>query len=102
MNTQPTPRTDANDLGWQFNEQYGDFDSLSDTPMPWLDFAKMLERELAAVTEQRNRLAEALRLIAEGTSCRECGGEDQALFARQSLQSMICDALQSLTPKSEL
>jgi hypothetical protein len=86
-----TPRTDANDLGWQFNEQHGDFDSLSDNPMPWLDFAKMLERELttvteqrdvalqchkwcyedrkriieelAAVTEQRDRLAEALRWI---------------------------------------
>jgi hypothetical protein len=50
-----TPRTDANDLGWQFNEQYGDFDSLSDNPMPWLDFAKMLERELAAVTEESDK-----------------------------------------------
>ena len=60
----PTPRTDANDLGWQFNEQYGDFDSLSDTPMPWLDFSKMLEEELTAVTEQRDRLAEALKRIA--------------------------------------
>jgi len=55
-----TPRTDANDLGWQFNEQYGAFDSLSDNPMPWLDFAKMLERELTAVTEQRD--AVTLRL----------------------------------------
>jgi hypothetical protein len=54
---------------------------------------------LDVVTAQRDRLAEALRLIADGTSCRECGGEDQALFARQALQSMICDALQSLTPK---
>jgi hypothetical protein len=47
---------------------------------------------------QRDRLAKALRLIADGTSCRECGGEDQALFAREAIQSMICDALQSLTP----
>jgi hypothetical protein len=51
-----TPRTDANDLGWQFNEQHGDFDSLSDNPMPWLDFAKMLERKLDAVTEQRDEV----------------------------------------------
>jgi hypothetical protein len=61
--------------------------------------AQDLEEELATVTEQRDRLAEAVRLIADGTSCRECGGEDQALFARQALQSMICDALQSLTQK---
>ena len=56
MNDTPTPRTDANDLGWQFHEQYDYFDSLSDTPMPWLDFSKMLEEELAAVTEQRDGL----------------------------------------------
>jgi hypothetical protein len=65
MNDTPTPRTDANDLGWQFNEQYGDFDSLSDNPMPWLDFAKMLERELAAATEQRDRLAKACDQYSE-------------------------------------
>jgi len=57
--------------------------------------------ENKTVTEQRDRLAEKLRLIADGTSCRECGGEDQALFARQALQSMICDALQSLTPNEQ-
>lgn len=51
-----TPRTDANYLGWQFNKQYGGFDSLSETPMPWLDFAKMIETELTAVTEQRDDL----------------------------------------------
>lgn len=48
---------------------------------------------------QRDRLAGALRIIAEGTSCRECGGEDQALLAREALQSLFCDALKSLTPK---
>jgi len=57
----PTPRTDANDLGWQFHEQYDYFDSLSDDPIQWVDFARQLERELAAVTEQRDRLAEAIR-----------------------------------------
>ena len=48
---------------------------------------------------QRDRLAGALRIIAEGTSCRECGGEDEALRASEALQSLFCDALQSLTPK---
>ena len=62
-----TPRTDANDLGWQFNEQHGDFDSLSDNPMPWLDFAKMLERELTTVTEQRDRLADQIEANHKGT-----------------------------------
>jgi len=48
--------------------------------------------ELTAVTEQRDRLAEALRIIADGTSCRECGGEDQALLAREALQSITPNA----------
>jgi hypothetical protein len=73
-----TPRTDANDLGWQFNEQHGDFDSLSDNPMPWLDFAKMLERELAAVTEQRDRLAEALQDLRRHTTRRRHRAAGQA------------------------
>ena len=37
---------------------------------------------------QRDRLAADLRIIADGTSCRECGGEDQALLAREALQSL--------------
>ena len=65
------------------------------------DVIEQLERERDEAGKQRDRLAKELRLIAEGTSCRECGGEDQALFARQALQSIICDALQSLTPKSQ-
>ena len=47
-----------------------------------------LNNQLTAVIEQRDRLAEALRIIADGTSCRECGGEDQALLAREALQSL--------------
>lgn len=58
-------------------------------------------REIAAKYEdryfeakvQRDRLAEALRDIANGTKCQECGGEVQAWFARE--------ALQSLTPNAE-
>jgi hypothetical protein len=80
MNTQPTPRTDANDLGWQFHEQYGDFDSLSDTPLPWLDFSQMLEQELAAVTAQRDSLAEALHKVSRSWNYVE--------VAQQALQSL--------------
>jgi hypothetical protein len=93
-----TPRTDANDLGWQFNEQYGDFDPLSDNPMPWLDFAKMLERELAAVTEQRDRLAEALQRVRDGY-----GGQLASPNCCEDCDFLIPidAALQSLTPKSQ-
>ena len=56
-----------------------------------VDIARKLERELAEAREQRDRLAADLRIIAEGTSCRYCGGEDEALRASE--------ALQSLTPK---
>ena len=52
-----------------------------------------LEREAVTLTEQRDRLAEVLRLITNGTSCRECGGEDQALLARESLQSLTTNEL---------
>jgi hypothetical protein len=87
-----TPRTDANDSGWQFNEQHGDFDSLSDNPMPWLDFAKMLERELTAVIEQRDRLAEALREIDMARLDDFMGPHDMALkcvsIAREALAAV--------------
>jgi hypothetical protein len=110
MNTDtPTPRTNA---GTYKSEEQGEvFEYVL------FNVAQQLERELTAVTEQldsykerytklagkyaiemheiteqRDRLAEDLRLISNGTSCRECGGEDQALFARESLQT--------LTPKS--
>jgi hypothetical protein len=89
MSDTPTPRTDANDLGWQFNEQHGDFDSLSDTPMPWLDFAKMLERELTTVTAQRDRLAEALDTITITGSAQYC-------------REIADEALQSITPNAEI
>jgi hypothetical protein len=53
------------------------------------------------LVEQRDMLAAALRIVADGTSCRECGGEDQALIAREALQSLFCDTLQSLTPNAK-
>ena len=150
MKTRPTPETDAFAIKFKTpcGEKYW---------MP-VDIARKLERELAAVTEQRDELAEsldfqfklnrecidqittrtkerdeareqrdallksldvaqqvgiqlgeqrdrlagALRIIAEGTSCRECGGEDQAFLAREALQSLFCDALQSLTPNEPI
>jgi hypothetical protein len=52
---------------------------------------RMTLMRLAEVNEQRDRLAEVLRLITNGTSCRECGGEDQALLARTALQSLTPD-----------
>lgn len=59
-----------------------------------------LALELHEVREQRDRLAGALHLIANGSSCRECGGEDQARLAREAIQSIICDALRTLTPNA--
>jgi hypothetical protein len=50
-----------------------------------IEFARKLERELAAVTEQRDRLAEALREIAEGSPCLECGGGNAVWLAEQAL-----------------
>jgi hypothetical protein len=52
------------------------------------DLLNNLERERDEARGQRDRLAEDLRIIADGTSCRECGGEDQALLAREALQSL--------------
>ena len=81
MNQTKTPRTD-------YNEFHPDGDG--GCVGSW--FARQLERELTTVTEQRDKLAEALRIIADGTSCRECGGEDQALLAREALQSITPNA----------
>ena len=81
MNQTKTPKTD-------YNEFHPDGDG--GCVGSW--FARQLERELTTVTEQRDKLAEALRIIADGTSCRECGGEDQALRAREALQSITPNA----------
>jgi hypothetical protein len=57
--------------------------------MPAVAFASQLERELAAVTEQRDRLAEAMTQILN-TSMNH---------TRREL--LLEQALQSLTPKSQ-
>jgi hypothetical protein len=89
----PTPRTDANNLGWRFNEQNGDFDSLSDNPMPWLDFAKMLERELTIA------LAEIDRLDVSGIhSCHsECKKSNCVLRRELAAATKQRDELADLT-----
>jgi hypothetical protein len=118
MNTQPTPETDkffatfadgeATPSHAEYYARLQDLERERDEAraesIRWMSIAEGRgrtddEEQLTTVTAQRDRLAEALHLIADGTSCRECGGEDQALFAREAIQSMICDALQSLTPK---
>lgn len=100
MNTQPTPETDALWEAWA-DEKFpnGQFRY---RPKDLADHARRLERERDEAQGQRDRLAGALHLIANETSCRECGGEDQARLAREALQSIICDALQSLTPNETL
>jgi len=44
-----------------------------------------IEPKIRELINQRDRLEEALRDIANGTKCQECGGEDQARFAREAL-----------------
>jgi len=58
------------------------------------DFARKLERELTAVTEQRDRLVEALEIAANRFRYPEfeCNWEN--------VSKEIESALQSLTPKS--
>lgn len=41
--------------------------------------------EVKRVRKQRDIAIEALELIAKGTRCVECGGEDQAYHAREAL-----------------
>jgi hypothetical protein len=53
----------------------------------YIELQKVTEQRDEA-RQQRDRLAEALRGIANGTNCQECGGEDQARFAREVLQSI--------------
>jgi hypothetical protein len=60
----------------------------------WLDYCKQLERELAAVTEQRDRLADALKHVAEGSSCCACRGSAELVsIAEAALQSLTTNEL---------
>jgi hypothetical protein len=56
--------------------------------------ARKLERELTAMTEQRDRLAEALRMINSA-----CQGEGWTISELRACCSYHCnEALQSITP----
>jgi hypothetical protein len=73
MNTQPTPRTDA-------NVKRHDLCRLSGNDLVYADFPRQLERELAAVTAQRDKLAEALHKVSRSWNYVE--------VAQQALQSL--------------
>jgi hypothetical protein len=93
MNTDtPTPRTDACaksiDQSNFADSWKDDFEEFAWVPA---DFAKMLEEELKAVTEQRDRLAEAIERILEY----------QGRFAEEDPESIAKEALQSLTNQNE-
>jgi len=86
MNTQPTPRTDA-------NVKRHNLCRLSGNDLVYADFARQLERELAVITEQRDRLAVALRMITTfDYSDLQCDNGHGAKY-------VAVEALQSLTPK---
>jgi hypothetical protein len=87
MNTQPTPRTDA-------NVKRHNLCRLSGNDLVYADFPRQLERELAAVTEQRDRLAEALQKVVTSWDHAEWLDENDFESFRATLQS--------LTPKKTL
>jgi hypothetical protein len=107
-----TPETDANDDAWAHNMQYDTFNSLMDTPLEWDECARKLERErdeareqrdglrpgidyasdqLTTVTEQRDRLAEALQKLAD------CDWVITPHDRMDAVRTIAREALQSLT-----
>ena len=64
--------------------------SVSDFP-EMTEFARQIERELTAVTEQRDRLTEALERILEY----------QGRFAEEEPESIATEALQSIATNNE-
>lgn len=86
MNTQPTPRTDAEHD--RICESWGstacDYDKMK-------DFSCQIELELAAVTEQRDMLAKALRKLAD------CDWVITLPNRMDAVRTIANEALQSLT-----
>jgi len=80
MNKTPTPRTDEAWAAWQY----------AGSGMS-VHVGRELERELTAVTEQRDRLAEA---VDAATILIAAKGRHNTMLAYNGLR----DALQSLTP----
>jgi len=86
MNDTPTPRTDEFAADHDFQPQ----------PHQCLNFASKIERELTAVTEQRDRLAEALNRIANN-NVQDLPETDYA-YELGRMEGIAKIALQSLTP----
>ena len=90
-----TPDTDANQIFLGLNPDEGDY-------FVPAEIARQLEQqrneavnnyETAVLREhrmqeQRDRLAEALREIAEGSPCLECGGGNAVWLAAEALASV--------------
>ena len=89
MNDTPTPRTDE----WLEEEKRNPrISGLGN----WLDYCKTLERELTAVTEQRDRLTEALERIAKN-NIQDTQQTDYA-YELGRMEGIAKVALQSLNP----
>lgn len=90
MNDTPTPRTDAELF---LSRGMGMVPTLPKEAVRAV-FSRTLERELAAVTAQRDRLAEAMRNIVSIY-------EHPDKWCIPSSSDMYDEALQSLTPNAE-
>jgi hypothetical protein len=96
MNDTPTPRT---------NEAFLDgYTFCKEDMMPAVAFASQLERELTAVTEQRDRLAEALKNLVKANEIWNQGmmdvigrppnwNDSYLNEAKQALQSLTTNEL---------
>jgi hypothetical protein len=84
MNDTPTPRTNEQS-GWHYDEMGTRIEYVT------VGFASQLERELTTVTEQRDRLAEA---VNAATVLIAAKGRHNTMLAYEGLRK----ALQSLTP----
>jgi len=89
MSKSTTPRTDGNKHALDHLERYGFENSLDDPVVEWPILCEEIERELAEAKEQRDRLAEALERIAEGSSCCACrGSAELAAIALEALAAV--------------
>ena len=88
MNTQPTPRTDAehNRICELWGSKACDYEKMK-------NFSCQIERELATVTAQRDMLVEALEIAANRFRYPEFGCN------WENVSKEIESALQALTPK---
>ena len=95
MSNEPTPRTDAELF---ISRGMGIVPTLPKEAVR-AAFSRQLERELTAVTEQRDRLAEALNRIANNNV--QDLPETNYAYELGRMEGIAKIALQSLTPKAE-